>query len=50
MYVLPDVVGETLEMTPAKTSEKSQGVPSLSIVSMTVLTQEQMKLARLVVQ
>jgi uncharacterized protein YceK len=50
IYVLPDVVGETLEMTPAKTSEKSQGVPSLSIVSTTVLTEEQMKLARIVVQ
>jgi uncharacterized protein YceK len=50
MYTLPDSVGETLVATQDKTSDKSQGVGTLSIVSTTLLTTEQMKLARLVVR
>jgi uncharacterized protein YceK len=50
MYSLPNSVGEILEVTPAKTSENSQEFGALSIVSTTMLTPEQMKLARLVSQ
>jgi uncharacterized protein YceK len=50
MYTLPDSVGETLVETPAKTSASSESRRALSIVSTSMLTKAQMKLAHLVSQ
>lgn len=50
MYTLPESVSETLVEVPAKTSGTSLEISTLSIVSTTSLTPEQMKTARLVLQ
>jgi hypothetical protein len=50
MYTLPESVSETLVEFPAKTSSTSQEIGTLSIVSTSSLTPEQMKTARLVLQ